>query len=93
VAAAVVAHGGSGTTLGALAAGLPLVLVPQFADQHVNAERVAAGGAGTVAEPGALRGAVEAVLADPSFTRAARRLAGELHAAPPVGTVLLAFLP
>jgi UDP:flavonoid glycosyltransferase YjiC (YdhE family) len=93
VAAAVVAHGGSGTTLGALAAGLPLVLLPQFADQHVNAERVAAAGAGTIAEPDSLRGAVEAVLADPSFARAARRLAGELHAAPPVGTLLRAFQP
>jgi hypothetical protein len=38
-----------------------------------------------------LRGAVEAVLADPSFARAARRLAGELHAAPPVETALIAF--
>jgi UDP:flavonoid glycosyltransferase YjiC (YdhE family) len=44
-------HGGSGTTLGALAAGLPLVVVPLFADQPVNARRVAAVGAGLAVEP------------------------------------------
>jgi hypothetical protein len=44
-AALVVAHGGSGTTFGTLAAGVPLVLVPLFADQLANAERVAAAGA------------------------------------------------
>ena len=50
----VVSHGGSGTTLGALAAGLPLVVVPLFADQPDNARRVAAVGAGVggVAGPG-----------------------------------------
>jgi hypothetical protein len=37
VATAVVCHGGSGSTLGALAAGLPLVVVPRFADQPDNA--------------------------------------------------------
>jgi UDP:flavonoid glycosyltransferase YjiC (YdhE family) len=42
----VVAHGGAGSNLGALALGLPLVLVPQGADQRGQAERVAAAGAG-----------------------------------------------
>ena len=45
-AAAIVGHGGSGTTLGALAAGVPQVVVPLFADQPFNAERVAEAGAG-----------------------------------------------
>jgi UDP:flavonoid glycosyltransferase YjiC (YdhE family) len=46
-AAAVVCHGGFGTTLGALANGLPLVVVPLFAgDQWHNARRVAQVGAG-----------------------------------------------
>ena len=35
--AVVVCHAGSGTTLAALVAGLPLVLVPRGADQYVNA--------------------------------------------------------
>ncbi len=42
----VVCHGGSGTTYGALAAGVPLVVVPVFADQFANAPKVAQAGAG-----------------------------------------------
>lgn len=45
--AAVVGHGGFGTTLLALAAGVPQVVVPLFSfDQFENADRVAAVGAG-----------------------------------------------
>ncbi|MGH7440443.1 MAG: glycosyltransferase, partial [Polyangiaceae bacterium] len=36
-AAAVVCHGGSGTVLGALGGGIPLVVQPMFADQPINA--------------------------------------------------------
>jgi UDP:flavonoid glycosyltransferase YjiC (YdhE family) len=42
--ACVVAHGGSGTMLGSLAWGLPLLIVPQFADQFYNAERAVQAG-------------------------------------------------
>jgi UDP:flavonoid glycosyltransferase YjiC (YdhE family) len=42
----VVHHGGSGTTLGALAVGVPQVLLPQGADQFANADAVSAAGAG-----------------------------------------------
>ena len=46
-AAAVVTHGGHGSTLGALAHGVPLVVLPLFAlDQWFNAEAVARTGAG-----------------------------------------------
>lgn len=46
-AAAIVAHGGYGSTLGALAQGVPLVVLPLFsADQWVNAAAVARAGAG-----------------------------------------------
>ncbi|WP_245886695.1 glycosyltransferase [Umezawaea tangerina] len=48
----VLTHGGAGTTLGSLAAGIPLVVVPQGADQFVQADRVVAAGAGRVVEPG-----------------------------------------
>ncbi|GAA1794673.1 glycosyltransferase [Luedemannella flava] len=41
----VVHHGGSGTTLGALAAGVPQLILPQGADQFANAEAVRAAGA------------------------------------------------
>ena len=40
----VVCHGGSGTVLGALGAGVPMVAVPVFADQFGNARLVAGGG-------------------------------------------------
>jgi hypothetical protein len=46
----VVCHGGSGTVYGALAAGVPLVVVPVFADQFENARRVEASGAGVVVQ-------------------------------------------
>jgi UDP:flavonoid glycosyltransferase YjiC (YdhE family) len=82
-ASAVVTHGGSGTTLGALAAGLPLVVVPLFADQPDNARRVAAAGAGIVAEVGGLRAAIETVLGEAKFERAALRLAQEIAWLPP----------
>ena len=42
----------SGTVLGALAAGIPLVVVPVFADQLENGRRTAAAGAGHVVEQG-----------------------------------------
>jgi MGT family glycosyltransferase len=50
VADLVVCHGGSGTVLGALSAGVPLVTVPLFADQFENSRRIAAMGAGAVVE-------------------------------------------
>lgn len=84
-ATVVVGHGGGGTTLGALAAGVPLVVVPLFsADQHINARQVAAAGAGVnvTAEANAIRGGLEEVLADRSFARAAGALADELARQP-----------
>jgi MGT family glycosyltransferase len=44
----VVCHGGSGTAFGALAAGVPMVVVPLFADQFENGRRIADRGAGLV---------------------------------------------
>jgi UDP:flavonoid glycosyltransferase YjiC (YdhE family) len=90
-AAVVVSHGGSGTTLGALAAGRPLVVVPLFADQPLNARRVAALGAG-IALPalaaGALREAIEMVLRGPAYAEAASRVAAEVRALPPTDAAL-----
>ncbi len=80
-ASAVVHHGGSGSTLGALAAGVPAVVVPLFADQSHNARRVEASGAGLVVAPpdaGAIRGAVERLIEDPSHREGAERLAAEM---------------
>lgn len=83
----VVTHGGAGTTFGALAAGIPLVVIPQGADQFLQADRVVAAGAGlavlpNTAKPQAVAEAVAAVLGDPSFRAAARVVAAEIAARP-----------
>jgi len=87
-AAAIVCHGGSGTVLGALAAGVPMIVAPLFADQPMNAERVAALGAGLAlpqkgATPESLRLSLTRVLEEPSFRIAAQRIAAEIAALPP----------
>ncbi|MFJ1791702.1 glycosyltransferase [Kitasatospora griseola] len=106
-ASATVCHGGSGTTYGALAAGVPLVVVPLFADQPANARLVESAGAGLAVFPTGgpadamglpgpadvprLRAAVEAVLADPSYREAAGRIAAEMRTAPTVHETLAAL--
>lgn len=100
----VVCHGGSGTTFGALGAGVPVVIVPLFADQFVNGQRAADAGAGVVVDTAVdgdgrrrpvsrdevprITEAVEAVRASSSYRRQAGRLAVEMAAATPVGTIL-----
>jgi UDP:flavonoid glycosyltransferase YjiC (YdhE family) len=82
-----ISHGGSGSTIGALAAGVPIVVLPMGADQPENAQRVEALGAGvsldvmrcTPAEVGA---AVEAVLGEPAYRAAAARVRDEIAALP-----------
>jgi UDP:flavonoid glycosyltransferase YjiC (YdhE family) len=91
-ARAVVSHGGSGTMLGALAHGLPLVFVPQGADQFDNAALCEAAGVAVTVLPGeadgpGIRAALDRVLEEPSFAAAARRVAAEIAAMPPVGEV------
>ncbi len=91
-AAAMICHGGTGTVLGGLAAGVPMVVVPQFADQPDNAARVAATGAGLAIGSGEevpataeeVRAAVTRLLAEPSFATAARSFAAEIAALPSV---------
>jgi UDP:flavonoid glycosyltransferase YjiC (YdhE family) len=85
-ARAFVTHGGAGTTLAALAAGVPMAFLPVSADQPLNAQLVAAHGAGLVCEdgPAGLRAAVEAILADDRHARAARAIGEEVAALPPV---------
>jgi UDP:flavonoid glycosyltransferase YjiC (YdhE family) len=88
-AAAVVCHGGSGTVNAALAAGVPTVVVPLFADQPHNARRLTEIGAGVVVDPdqlGRLPGAVRGLLADRSYRAAARRVADETKQLPTVDT-------
>jgi MGT family glycosyltransferase len=93
--AAVVTTGGMGTVMAALAAGVPLVVVPTTWDKPANARRVVDAGVGVRlaprrCTPQRLRAAVEHVLGTPSFRRDARRGASLLAAAPgPAGAAEL----
>jgi UDP:flavonoid glycosyltransferase YjiC (YdhE family) len=88
-AAAMVSHGGSGSTLTALAAGVPQVFVPLFVDGPANAARVAELGAGIVAGDD-LRAAVETVVTD-AYVSAAQAVAGEIAALPRVDDAIEVF--
>jgi UDP:flavonoid glycosyltransferase YjiC (YdhE family) len=88
-AAAIVCHGGSGTVTAAMAGGVPAVVIPMIADQHENARRVSELGAGLMLDVDdivRLPDAVRALLADPSYRRAAGRIAEETSALPTVDT-------
>lgn len=86
--AAVVCHAGTGTVLAALASGLPMVLIPQGADQFENAEACRNAGAarvliGDAITPASVAEAIRAVLADGSpEAAAARTIAAEIAAMP-----------
>ena len=88
-AAALLCHGGSGTVQGALAAGVPMVVAPVFADQPFNARCLAAAGAAlalptATATAGQARAALVRVLEEPSFRAAAERFAREIAALPAI---------
>lgn len=86
-AAAMLGHGGFGTTMGALAAGVPQVVVPLFSfDQIVNGDHVAAAGAGLTTDIAAVPdGAAQVVrlLHVPSYAASARGVATAIRALPP----------
>jgi UDP:flavonoid glycosyltransferase YjiC (YdhE family) len=84
---AAVVHGGSGTVLGALAYGVPLLVLPQGADQWSNAERVAAAGAGLrllrdQISIDSIRRAVTALLTEPSYRRRSVAIQQEMRVMP-----------
>ena len=103
-AAAIIGHGGYGTTLGALAHGLPQVVLPLFsADQWANGAAVHRAGAGlclggdqkrpVLALPGAdvigeLGTATTRVIEDGSYRRRAVHIAGSMRSLPPVDTAV-----
>jgi MGT family glycosyltransferase len=79
---AVLTHGGHGTVMKALAAGVPLVVAPLGRDQPDNAARVVHAGAGLwvskKAGVSALRDAIARTLDEPRYRAAARRMAATL---------------
>lgn len=83
----VVHHGGSGTTLGALAVGAPQLVLPQGADQFANADAVTAAGAGArllpdEVGPEAIADHVSVLLRQGGHTDAARAIADEIARMP-----------
>ncbi len=83
---AVVHHGGSGTALAAMAAGLPQVVMPQGADQFENAELLTTTGAVRAFLPGmapdVLARHVAEALTDNEMKASAVKLAEEIAAMP-----------
>lgn len=91
-ARAVVTHGGSGTMLGALAAGVPLVVAPMFADQPDNARAVEATGAGVAvfgADAARLRSGIQRVLESDAILKSAKIVENEMSELPSINRAVL----
>lgn len=83
-AAAVVTHGGHGSVIRPLMAGLPVLVLPGLRDQRDNAARVVQRGAGLMLErdatPEAIAEAVTMLLSDEHYREAARALGAAIRA-------------
>jgi UDP:flavonoid glycosyltransferase YjiC (YdhE family) len=84
---AVICHGGPGTTLSSLALGLPLLILPQGADQYLVGDLVRASGAGLCLTPqhvnaSTVRQSVRALLDEPGYRANTRRLQREIATMP-----------
>ncbi len=84
---AVICHGGPGTILHSLAHGLPLLILPQGADQYVMGDRVLAAGVGLRLAPAevnplSVRASVLALLEETSYKVNASRLKREIAEMP-----------
>ena len=87
---AMVSQCGLGTTMKALAHGIPLVCIPLVGDQPDNAARVVARGAGVRlapdAAPSEIGAAIQRLLDEPSFQEGARRVGAHIAAESGVST-------
>lgn len=89
---AVICHGGAGTTLAAAAAGVPMLLLPQGADQYILSDLVVSAGAcrrlrPSEVCPSAIRASVLSLLSERSYRDAAGRIQREIAAMPAPETV------
>lgn len=89
----VVFHGGSATTVAAIAHGVPSLAIPLGADQAYNGLRLSAAGAGRTLELAELtvdrvRRDVRELLGNPRYRDNAARLRTELESAPTMGQVV-----
>ena len=88
-----ISHAGSGATLGALNAGIPLLAIPQGADQFMNSDRIVAAGAGLQLLPheisaAVIRDRVRRLLDDDRFALAARAVAAQIGEMPMPAAVI-----
>ena len=88
--------GGAGTMLAALGCGLPMLTIPQGADQYLNAEICARRGVGRTllteqVTPTAVREEVGRLLDDPGYRAAASEVAAEIAAMPAADDVVPAL--
>lgn len=95
-ARAVVCHAGYGTTMAALAAGVPMVLIPGGADQPQNAASCERLGVAIVLDraeltPRIVREAVRRALEEPGYAERARQISREMAALPDAGGVIEAL--
>jgi UDP:flavonoid glycosyltransferase YjiC (YdhE family) len=83
VSSALVHHGGSGSTLGALAAGVPQLALPSGADRFINANAVHSSGTGLRADEGDLDAAlITQLLRDDKLRDMAGAVSAEIAALP-----------
>lgn len=88
--AAVVHHGGAGTTATAARAGVPQIIVPHYFDQYYWAERIHRTGLGPKAVSRnkltgrKLAGAIKKATSDPTYAHRAQGIARELQQKDPL---------
>jgi hypothetical protein len=91
--AAIVHHGGSGTTAAPLFYGVPQLVLPAFADNPLSAQRVADRGVGLSHDPATVdvitvRSMVDRLLHEPEFRAAAEQVSAEMATQPSPSAVL-----
>jgi L-noviosyl transferase len=90
---AIIHHGGAGTTFTTLAVGVPQLVIPQFADQPINAAAVASRGVGIYlpeikTDAASVRDLLFRLLDDPAISQAAGEVRDEIAAMPPPGEII-----
>ena len=82
--AGIVHHGGAGTTMTALAAGVPQIVVPGPGDRTEHARLIAVRGAGLAVPTSEMNAAaLERLVTDPALASSAQEVAAEIAATPP----------
>lgn len=96
--AAVIHHGGAGTTAAAAISGVPQIIVPHVLDQHYWGERIRQAGLGPAPIPRSrltadhLAAAMTAVITDQSYQRRSTRTAGRIRQQDGVAAAIAALL-